>query len=176
MPMTQDRKRPSASLRTERPRLVRRLGDATGANLIEAALVTPLLLLLTFSIVDFSALFYVYLALENGVSQATRYGITGNQMEDPDNPGEQLSREDSIKTAMRDATPTLTIAEDAFSFSHLPEGGGSWISGAGGPGDISKVTVNYTWELYTPLMRPFFDNGEINLTVESAMKNERRFN
>ena len=38
---------------------------------------TPLLLLLTFSIVDFAALFYVYLALENGASQATRYAVTG---------------------------------------------------------------------------------------------------
>ena len=47
--------------------------------MLEAAIITPLLLLLTFSIVDFGALFYVYLALENGVSQATRYGVTGQR-------------------------------------------------------------------------------------------------
>ena len=53
-------------------RYIKRLKDATGATLLEAAIITPLLLLLTFSIADFGGLFYVYLALENGVSQATR--------------------------------------------------------------------------------------------------------
>ena len=61
----------------------RRLRDTAGTSMLEAAIITPLLLLLTLSIVDFGALFYVYLALENGVSQATRYGVTGNVMDDP---------------------------------------------------------------------------------------------
>ena len=43
---------------------------ASGQSMLEAAFITPLLLLLTFAIVDFSALLYVHLALENGVSQA----------------------------------------------------------------------------------------------------------
>jgi Flp pilus assembly protein TadG len=166
---------PSGSSPTERPGLLRRLSDSTGANLLEAALVTPLLLLLTFSIIDFAAIFYVYLALENGVSQATRYAVTGNQMDDPDNPGEQLGRADSIKAAMREATPTLTIEDDAFTFSHMAPGG-AWVSGTGGPSDIEKVTVTYTWTPFTPVIRPFFENGELTLTVESAMKNEGRFN
>jgi hypothetical protein len=153
----------------------RRLGGVAGVNLLEAALVTPLLLLLTFSIIDFASVFYVYLALENGVSQATRYAITGNTMEDPDNPGEELPREESIKIAMREATPTLTIDDGAFSFSHLPAGGAAWLAGAGGPNDVAKVTVNYTWTILTPLIRPFFADGQVNLTVESAMKNEGRF-
>ena len=156
-------------------RVFRRLGDASGNTLLEAAIITPLLLLLTFSIVDFASLFYVYLALENGVSQATRYGVTGNLMDDPANPGSQLSRADSIKTAMRQATPSLTIADSAFTFSHLALGGNAWIGGTGGPSDIDKVTVDYTWTFLTPVLRPFFTNGQIHFTVESAMKNESRF-
>ena len=77
--------------------------------------------------------------------------------------------------AMRDATPTLTLDDSAFSFSHLPVGGASWVAGAGGPNDIGKLTVTYTWDFYTPLVRPFFPNGEITLKVESAVKNERKF-
>ena len=76
---------------------------------------------------------------------------------------------------MRNATPTLTIADDAFTFTHLPTGGATWAAGSGGPNDIGRITVNYTWAFYTPLVRPFFPNGEIMLKVESAMKNERRF-
>jgi len=143
--------------------------------MLEAALVTPVLLLLTFAIVDFASMFYAYLALENGVSQATRYGVTGQQMDDPSKPGSKLSRVDSIKAAMRDATPTLTIPDTAFTFSHLAVGGSSWIAGTGGPSEIDKVTINYTWTFMTPMIRPFFTNGEIHLTVDSAMKNEAKF-
>jgi Flp pilus assembly protein TadG len=153
----------------------RQLRGEKGATILEAAIVTPILLLLTFSIIDFASLFYVYLALENGASQATRYAVTGNQMDDPNNPGTKLSRPDSIKLAMRTATPTIALDDSAFAFSHLPVGGSTWLTGTGGPDEIDKVTITYTWNLLTPLLRPFFTNGQINLTVESAMKNEGRF-
>jgi Flp pilus assembly protein TadG len=156
--------------------LARFLSRCDATNLVEAAFVTPLLLLLTFSIVDFASMFYVYLALENGVSEATRYAMTGNQMQDPNNPANLLSREDSIKTAMRQATPTLTIDDGAFTFSHLPQGAAGWVAGTGNPGDIDKVTVNYTWSFMTPMISAFFQNGQIAITVESAMKDEPRFN
>jgi uncharacterized membrane protein (UPF0127 family) len=152
-----------------------RLRDNAGTNILEAAILTPLLLLLTFGIVDFGALFYVFLSLENGVSQATRYGVTGNLMDDPAHPGTPLSRADSIKLAMRQATPTLTIPDSAFTFSFMPPGASSWSSGTGGPGDIGKVTIDYTWTLMTPMMRPFFTGGQAHLRVDSAMKNEARF-
>jgi hypothetical protein len=143
--------------------------------MVEAAIITPLLLLLTFSVADFGALFYAYLALENGVSQATRYAVTGNQMDDPAHPGTPLSRPESIKLAMRQATPTLTIDDSAFTFAHRPPGGSSWLAGTGGPSDIEKVSVDYTWTFFDPLLRPFFTSGQISIRVDSAMKNEGRF-
>jgi hypothetical protein len=156
-------------------RFFTRLKDTTGATLLEAAIITPLLLLLTFSIADFGGLFYVYLALENGVSQATRQAITGNSVDDPANPGTPLSRPEAIKAAMRSATPTLNIPDGAFTFEHMPVGGSSWVGGTGGPNEIEKVTINYTWPLMTPLLRPFFTGGQLNMRVESMMKNEGRF-
>ena len=83
--------------------------DCRGNNLVEAAILTPLMVFLTFSIVDFATVLYAYLALENGVSQATRFAVTGNVLDDPDSPGAKLSRRDTIITTMRKATPTLTI-------------------------------------------------------------------
>ena len=151
------------------------LRDTRGTNVLEAAIITPLLLVLTFGIADFASLFYVYLALENGVSQASRYGVTGNLMDNPANPGTPLSRTDSIMTAMRQATPTLTLPDSAFTFSHMSVGSSAWVAGAGGPSDIDRVTVNYTWNILTPVMRPFFTNGQIQFSVDSAMKNEARF-
>src|SRR4051812_47500599 len=157
-------------------RVLGRLGESRGATLVEAAIITPLLLLLTFSIVDFGSLFYVYLALENGVSQATRYAVTGNTMSDPSNPSASLSRVDTLKAAMRQATPTLNIPDAAFTFSHMPVGATSWVGGVGGPNEVEKVTVDYDWTLLTPLLRPFFTSGRIHFRVESVMKNEGRFN
>jgi Flp pilus assembly protein TadG len=157
-------------------RLARRCRDTRGQSLVEAAIVLPLLLLLTFATFDFAAVFYVYLALENGVSQATRYAVTGQQMNDPNNPGNQLSPAQSIEAAMRLATPTLTLPDGDFTFTHMTPGSNTWTAGTGGPSDIDKVAVSYTWNIMTPLVRPFFPGGQITLRVESAMKNEPRFN
>jgi len=149
-------------------RLLASLRDTTGATLVEAAIITPLLLLLTFSIVDFASMFYCYLALESGVSQATRFAVTGATVGG-------ASREESIKSAMRSATPTLTIPDGAFSFSHMPSGATAFVSGVGGPGDVDRVTIDYDWDIMTPLIRPFFTDGKIHFRVESTMKNERKF-
>jgi Flp pilus assembly protein TadG len=160
--------------------LVRRLArvcrDTSGATIIEAAVILPLIALLTFSVMDFAVVFYVYLSLENGVSAATRFAVTGNNADDPSHPGTPLGRAASIELAMRQATPTLTLPDTAFTFSHMAPGGAAWIAGVGGPNDIERVGVNYTWNIMTPLMRPFFPGGQVALHVESAMKNEGRFN
>ena len=129
---------------------------------------TPLLLLLTFAIVDFGALFYVYLALENGASLATRYAVTGQVISGQ-------TREASIKAAMRKATPTLTLNDDMFAFSFLAPGATVWANGPGGENDIGKVTVTYPHTVMTPLIRPFFTGGQFTIRVESAMKNEGSF-
>ena len=146
-------------------RLRRLVRDASGANLLEAALITPLLLLLTFSVIELSMVFFVYLALENGVTQATRAGVTGN-------PG--AGRAESLMRAMRDATPVLTIPDEAFTFAHLPPGASAWVGGPGGSEDIEKMTVDYRWPLLTPVLRPAFGGSEVHIRVESARKNERR--
>jgi Flp pilus assembly protein TadG len=149
-------------------RRVTRIRDSRGATLVEAAIITPLLLLMTFSIVDFAGVFYVWMALENGASQATRYAVTGQLKSG-------MTREQTIKAAMREATPTLTLDDGMFSFSHLKPHETVWTSGTGAEDDIGKVTVTYQWTLMTPLIRPFFTGGVINLKVESAMKNEKSF-
>lgn len=149
-------------------RIARRIRSARGTSLVEAAFITPLLLLLTFSIADFGSLLYIYLALENGVSQATRYAVTGVGVTG-------LSREDAIKQAMRQATPTLTIPDGYFTFEHLTPGTTVWQSGSGGENDIGRVTINFPWTLMTPLIRPFFTGGQLNIRVASSMKNEKKF-
>ena len=145
-----------------------RLSDTTGTTLVEAAIVTPLLLLVTFAIVDFGALLYVPMALQNGVSNASRFGVVGKTMPD-------MSREESLRQAVRDATPSLTLDDDKITFTHLPPDSTTWVGGTGGPGAIEKITVKYTWELLTPVLQPLFGRDTVDFTVDSTMKNERKF-
>jgi Flp pilus assembly protein TadG len=130
------------------------------------------LLLLTFAIIDFAGVFYVYLALENGLSQATRYGITGQRktVTDPmTGLPTTLDRRNSIIRSMQEATPTLDLSGANFTFSNITNATGEQT---GGPGDIFRVTVTYNWNIMTPLVKPFFTNGCITLQVNSAVKNE----
>jgi hypothetical protein len=151
--------------RRVRNRFGHRLRDAKGQSMVEAAIIIPLLLLASFAVMEFGVMFYVNLALENGVSQAVRYGITGGTMSG-------MTREASIKQTMRDATPTLTIPDSAFQFSHLV--GSSWVGGMGGPGAVEKLTVSYNHPVL--VLRPLFGGAaQIQLSVESTMKSEDRF-
>jgi hypothetical protein len=141
-----------------------------GQSLVEAAIVLLLLLFMIFAVIDFSILFYVYQSMEHGISEATRYGITGQQREDPGNPGSYLSREDSIKLVMREWNPIIVLDNSSFTFEHLS--GTFWTAGSGGPSDISRVTVNYNWKPITPLINLLFAGGQIPLRVSSTVKNE----
>jgi Flp pilus assembly protein TadG len=152
---------------------LRRLRGDKGTTLVEAAIITPLLFLLTFALIDFASMMYVYLALENGVSVATRYAVTGNVEAPPSGP--PLTRENSIVWAMQQATPTLTVNASDITFSSMAPGGASFTGGVGGPNDIVKVTVNYDHYILTPLLLPFFPSGKIHFTVDSTMKSEPVF-
>jgi hypothetical protein len=82
-----------------------------------------------------------------------------------------LSREESIKAVMRQATPTLSIADGDFEFSHRSNG--VWVAGIGGPGDVERVRVTYDHQVF--VLRPLFTGGLVQMRVESSMKNEDRF-
>src|SRR5581483_8506070 len=65
-----------------------------GQSLVEFAMIA--LLFLLFGVVDFGRLFFVQMTLQNAVRQAGRFAITGNHLQDPKNPGQNLSRVNSI--------------------------------------------------------------------------------
>ena len=120
----------------------------------------------TFTVLDFAGILYAFLAMQNGVTQATRFAITGNSA--TDSSGTTLSRDQSIKQAMRTSTPGFRLDDDAFSFYNLTKS----TSGTGGPNDLIRVTVNYDWQLLTPFLRPFFPSGRVTVAVASTMRNE----
>jgi hypothetical protein len=143
-----------------------------GQSLVEAAFVLPILFLLIFGIIEFSFLFYVYQSMEYGISEATRYGITGQLKPDPANPGNNLNQENSIKLVMRQRNPSIVLSDGSFTFEHWNSTGSAWTTGYGAPNDISRVTVNYNWRPFTPLIRALFTGGQLPLRVSATMLNE----
>ena len=140
-----------------------------GQALTETAIGILVLVLLTFSVIDAGLLFFAYLTLQNGVTEATRFSVTGQQETDPGDPANKLSREDTLKRVMRASTPGLVIADGDFSFYDVT----TRSPGMGGPSDVIQVTVTHPWQLLSPLLWPFVGNGGvITLHVSATMKNE----
>ena len=143
-----------------------------GQTLVEAALVLFLLIFMIFAIFDFSLLFYAYQSMEYGIGEATRYGITGQQREDPLNPGTNLSRDESIKLVMREANPLIVLDNSSFAFEYWNDATSTWTTTKPTVVEISRVTVTYNWRPITPLIRAIFTGGQIPLRVSSAMMYE----
>lgn len=146
-------------------KLYRRSRNDDGSNVLEGALILPLILLLLCGLMDFAGFLFTRMALQNGVSQATRYAITRNTLSN-------VGREDSIRSVLRENTPRLTIADADISFSHQLPGGNAWLAGTGPPESIERVVVTHRWQVMTPIMERFFPPGGVTIRVESAMKNE----
>ena len=122
-------------------------------------------MLLSLSVVEAAMLFFAYLTLQNGVTAATRFGVTGQDPNDDDHP---TRHEDSIKRVMRDATG-LTLEDGEFTFYDIT----TQSSGTGGPNDIIQVTVIHPWLLISPMAWPLVGNGGvITLRVSAMMRNE----
>jgi Flp pilus assembly protein TadG len=142
-----------------------RLKNDDGANLVEAALILPLILWVIFAGVEFGGIVYAQMTLQNGVTLATRYAITQSVMSGK-------THQASIIATLNADTPTLTIDPATITFSHLPPGSTTWAAGDGAPGSIEKVAVDYSWKLLTPFMPLIFGTSSITLHAESSMKNE----
>ena len=122
-------------------------------------------MLLSLSVVEAAMLFFAYLTLQNGVTAASRFGVTGQDPNDDDHP---TRHEDSIKRVMRDATG-LKLEDGEFTFYDIT----TQSSGTGGPNDIIQVTVIHPWLLISPMVWGLMGNGGvINLRVSTTMRNE----
>jgi len=122
-------------------------------------------MLLSLSVVEAAMLFFAYLTLQNGVTAASRFGVTGQDPNDDDHP---TRHEDSIMRVMRDATG-LKLEDGEFTFYDIT----TQSSGTGGPNDIIQVTVTHPLPLISPMVWPLVGNGGvINLSVSATMRNE----
>src|SRR5580704_613951 len=88
-----------------------RLAAGTGGNAVtEFALVLPLFVLMMCATVDMAQLFYAESTLQNAVRAGGRYAITGNHQPNPQNPGQNLSRVNSIILVAQQAAMGMNVS------------------------------------------------------------------
>jgi Flp pilus assembly protein TadG len=153
----------SASASTRRPCLP---VPTTGQAMVEFLLVAPLFFFLMFAVFDFGRLFLVQMEVENAVQEAGRYASTGNHLPDPNNPGQSLSRVNSIIATLQQASFGQQVTN--VQTSSLLGGNGS----AGGPGDTVTISVTSNLKLMTPIVASGFPNGTYTFISSATFKNE----
>lgn len=140
--------------------------SAEGQSIVEFAVVFMLFIFLVLGVLDFGHLFFVKMNVQNAVQEAARFASTGNHLPDPNNPGNNLSRVDSITAALERASLGADITN--IQISSLDGGKGS----AGGPGDTVTIAVTASTPLLTPLIGRLFPNGRYTFTSSVTTKNE----
>jgi Flp pilus assembly protein TadG len=133
-----------------------------GAELIEMAIVTPLLLLLVFGIIDFGFLFQRYVVLTNAAVEGARVASMPGYTT-----GDAQARVQAYVVAS--LPPGVVVPPAGVANITLPgAGGGTW------PG--VQVTVNhvYTLQYIAPIMRLVGGTtaGTVTLTARSTMRRQ----
>jgi Flp pilus assembly protein TadG len=145
----------------------KRKPGSRGQTLVEFAVVLPVFFMLLCGVMDYSHIFYVKMTVQNALREAGRYATTGNHQPDPNNPGQNLSRVNSIIATAQQAAPGISFT--GINVSSVNGGAGS----AGGPGDIVTISLSSSVPVLTPVIAPFFPpNGAYPFTVSVTFKNE----
>jgi Flp pilus assembly protein TadG len=137
-----------------------------GQAMTEFLLVAPLFFFLIFAVFDFARLFFVQMEVDNAVMEAGRFASTGNHLPDPKNPGQYMSRVNSIIATLQQAAYGQQITN--IQTSSLMGGQGS----AGGPGDTVTIAVTSNLKLMTPMVAVGFPNGTYTFVSSVSFKNE----
>lgn len=147
-------------------RLLRRSRSSEGQTIFEFAMVFVLFIFLVFGVFDFGHLFFMEMMVQNALQEAARYASTGNHLPDPNNPGNNLSRVDSILATIQQCPVSADITN--VQISSLNGGKDS----AGGPGDTETITVTASVPMLTPFVARLFPNGRYTFTSSVTVKNE----
>lgn len=135
-----------------------------GSAFVEFALVSPLLLLLMFGVLDFGRLFFTELTIQHALREAGRFAVTGNHLPNPG--GGSWPRVYSIKQVAQQSAAGLDLTNIKITSVR----GGT--NHAGGPSDTVTISLTTSLKLLTPLVADFFPQGASKITASTTFKNE----
>ena len=145
----------------QRPCRARLIRSVAGQALVEFTMVLPLLLVLFFSIIEFSLYFYTRVSLRHVVRESARFAVTGNVL--IDSVGIPMSRAKSVEQMILTGAPAVNLTPSNITM--IPADGG-------GPGDVVRIEVRYEYAAHLPPFNLFFPGGRLPINVSTVTKNE----
>jgi Flp pilus assembly protein TadG len=141
-----------------------------GTTMVEFSIVAGLFMLLMFAIIDLAMLGFINMTMQNAVREGTRYAITGRSDLDPDSEGD---RRKAVLSKIKQHSMGFydQVTEDR-KVTVKDIKGNDHSGTMGTAGQIIVVSIDGSWPLMTPLVAPFFDQGQYDFTVSATMKNE----
>ena len=139
--------------------------------MIETAIAAFVVLTVMVCAIEVGRLNYYRIALKNAVSQAARYATTGQRMPDPNNPGQTLSREDSIVATIQKLSVGIPVTSAQVTMTATDDSG-NVVNGGGEAGDVVTISVTYNVNVVAPVFRNFFTNHQYTFTASTTFLNE----
>ena len=130
-----------------------------GQDLIEFAIILPVLAILVFGIIDLGRAAYYFSALQNAAREGARYAIVN-----PDNTTGVVNR---VKNRAIGINPSDTNFIVGLG-SDINNTSDDWDNE-----DIVQVQTQYSFRLATPFVGVFFDDGMISMSASSSMQREK---
>lgn len=145
-----------------------------GTSILEFSMIAVLFFGAVFLIVDLGMMLYVNLTMQHAVREGARYAITGQDNLSPD--GRRAAVVQKIRDNSIGLCDKYPCSINFFKLNEpdpIPFDPGDPRSGdVGNPSEIIIVSLDYSWPLITPIVKPFFSDGAYSFTVRSAMRNE----
>lgn len=135
-------------------KLIRKNKDGEkGQSLVEFTLIIPIFLLLVFAIVDFGMGFHAWISVTNAAREGARIGAVG-------------ADDTTIEARVRDTVGGLDDEDLSVNITNAQ----------GDPGEAVSVTVEYDYELITPLsgLLGIVSGGSLGPTLDFNATSEMR--
>lgn len=148
-----------------------------GATIIEFAIIAPILFLMVMGIIEFSLIMYASSVVENATAAGSRYGITGSSYGAPDRTENIRANIQRLSAGLLNEN-NLIIKRTIFNdFRGVQSADANPKEGDFGCADKAVLyDVSYTWNLFTPMIAYFFDDGKFIIKSSTLVKNENFVN
>lgn len=174
---------------------------AKGVTAIEFAIIAPVALMILMGTVEISLMMYAIVILEGATFQGSRTGKTGYVEGALTQEQTIIARVEDYAGILLDINALQITSKSYSNFGNIEQGepfvdldgdgvrdsgenftdtNGNGVydddlydtAGYGGARDITVYTVSYPWQVFTPMLAPFFNNGTMTLSARTVVKNE----
>ena len=149
------------------------LRQEEGQSLVEFALAAVLFFTCLFAMMDFAVMFFVQQTMQHAVRSGARLAVI-----DPGSncAAAMIANIDAQSMGFygknANASTTPTVSTQTLGSVTGTSGTAIRDGTCGTPQQPITVSLDYSWPLLTPFLRPFFANGMYTFTVKTTVVNE----